>query len=113
MKKQLLNAVTGLVCLLPASLFSQTAPVLGPAASFVLFSSIGAVTNVGISQVTGNVGSNSAAGTGFGNINGLNQTISLDRVSSFYLFDKKTLKSDWVKHATGIWLAVRGYGFNN
>jgi hypothetical protein len=49
----------------------------------------------------------------FGNINGLNQTISLDRVSSFYLFDRNTLKSDRVKHATGLWLAVRGCSFNN
>lgn len=56
--------------LFPAAIFGQSAPDLGPAATFVLFSTVGAVSNVGISQITGNVGSNSAAGSGFGNING-------------------------------------------
>lgn len=51
-------------------LFAQ-APTLGTAANFVLFTSVGAVTNTGISQITGNVGSNSGAGTGFGNVNGV------------------------------------------
>lgn len=51
------------------SSFAQ-APNLGTTANFVLFTSIGAVTNTGISQITGNVGSNSDAVTGFGNVNG-------------------------------------------
>lgn len=50
--------------------FSQ-APNLGSAAKFVLFSSNGAVTNSGISQITGNVGTNSGSSTGFGNVNGV------------------------------------------
>jgi len=37
----------------------------------VLFSTVGAVGNTGISQITGNVGTNSGAITGFGNVNGV------------------------------------------
>lgn len=46
-------------------------PTLGTAAGFVLFTGTGAVTNSGISQVTGNVGTNSGSSTGFGNVNGV------------------------------------------
>ncbi len=49
--------------------FSQ-APVLGSASEYILFTSTGAVGNTGISQITGNVGTNSGAITGFGNVNG-------------------------------------------
>lgn len=52
------------------AIFAQ-APNLGSAASFILFTSVGAITNTGISQITGDVGSNSGAGTGFGNVNGV------------------------------------------
>ncbi|MBN1340996.1 MAG: DUF3494 domain-containing protein, partial [Bacteroidales bacterium] len=47
------------------------APNLGTAADFVLFSSVGAVTNSGTSLITGNVGANSGSITGFGNVNGV------------------------------------------
>jgi len=50
--------------------FAQ-APSLGTAAGFVLFSSNGAVSNTGISQLTGNVGTNSGSSTAFGNVNGV------------------------------------------
>lgn len=53
----------------PTLNFAQ-APVLGTAADFVLFSSVGAVTNTGVSHITGNVGTNSGSSTGFGNVNG-------------------------------------------
>lgn len=46
------------------------APVMGTCAAFALFTSNGAVMNTGISQVTGNVGTNSGSSTGFGNVNG-------------------------------------------
>lgn len=49
-------------------------PTLGSAANFVLFTSVGAITNTGISQVTGKVGSNVGASTGFGNVNGKMET---------------------------------------
>ena len=55
--------------ILPNADFAQ-APSLGTAAGFVLFSSNGAVTNTGISHVTGNVGTNNGSSTGFGNVNG-------------------------------------------
>lgn len=53
--------------------FAQT-PNLGTAASFVLFTSTGAVGNTGTSQITGNVGTNGGAITGFGNVNGVMHT---------------------------------------
>ncbi len=53
----------------PKENFGQ-APDLGTSANFVLFSSVGAVSNTGISQLTGNVGTNSSSSTGFGNVNG-------------------------------------------
>jgi hypothetical protein len=71
MKKHLLNSLmAGLLLLMPTLLLAQ-APPLGTAADFVLFTSIGAVSNSGISQVTGNVGTNSGSITGFGNVNGV------------------------------------------
>ena len=70
MKNKLLHIVTALALLfLPNVNFGQ-APNLGTVASFVLFSTNGAVTNTGISQLTGNVGTNNGSSTGFGNVNG-------------------------------------------
>ncbi|MDB5223510.1 MAG: hypothetical protein JWN83_2177 [Chitinophagaceae bacterium] len=74
MKKQLQSIITALSFLFfPATNFAQ-APNLGTAANFVLFSSTGAVGNTGISQLTGNIGTNSGAITGFGNVNGVMHT---------------------------------------
>ena len=71
MKKTLTSIITIIiVTLFPTVIFAQ-APNLGTAANFVLFSSNGAVTNSGISQLTGNVGTNSGSSTGFGNVNGV------------------------------------------
>jgi hypothetical protein len=49
--------------------FAQ-APNLGTARDFVLFTTNGAVSNSGISQITGNVGTNNGSSTAFGNVNG-------------------------------------------
>ena len=49
------------------------APPLGTVADFVLFSTDGAVTNTGLSQLTGNVGTNNGPITNFGNVDGLMQ----------------------------------------
>jgi hypothetical protein len=69
MKKQLLiAAMTAL--LLPALISAQTI-TLGTSANYVLFSRNGAITNSGISQITGNVGTNNGSSTGFGNVNGV------------------------------------------
>lgn len=48
-----------------STLTGPTAPNLGKASCFSLFSSIGALSNVGISNISGDVGSNSGAVTGF------------------------------------------------
>lgn len=69
MKTKLLNAIAGVILFLPILVFGQ--PNLGTASNFALFSSVGAVTNTGFSRVTGNVGTNSGACTGFGNVNGV------------------------------------------
>src|SRR5580692_8432651 len=54
----------------PYTDFGQT-PNLGSAANFVLFSPAGAIGNTGISQITGNIGTNVGAITGFGNVDGV------------------------------------------
>jgi hypothetical protein len=68
MKKLLLVVLTALM-LIP-KLNSAQAPTLGTTVDFVLFSSNGAVTNSGISQLTGDVGTNNGSSTFFGNVNG-------------------------------------------
>ena len=71
MKKILRYAFLAFALLyLPNTNFAQ-APVLGSAAGFVLFTSVGAIGNTGISQLTGNVGTDNGAITGFGNVNGV------------------------------------------
>jgi len=75
MKKKLpLIVIAAALLFFPNINFGQ-APNLGTAANFVLFTSVGAVGNTGISQVTGNVGTNSGAITGFGNVNGVMHTV--------------------------------------
>lgn len=54
---------------MPIISFSQ-APNLGTASNFILFSTDGAVSNSGITQLTGKVGTNNGSNTGFGNVNG-------------------------------------------
>lgn len=71
MKNMLLHIVTAVTILSFPNLNFAQAPNLGTAAGFVLFSSNGAVGNTGISQLTGNVGTNNGAITAFGNVNGV------------------------------------------
>lgn len=68
--KLLFTVTMASLCSLSTITFAQ-APNLGTAANFVLFSTNGAVTNSGISQITGNVGTNNGSSTGFGNVNGV------------------------------------------
>ena len=69
--KKLLQIATGVALLfLPSTNFGQ-APTLGTAANFVLFSTNGAVSNIGISHITGHVGTNNGSSTAFGNVNGV------------------------------------------
>lgn len=71
MKKQLLNTITATLFMSTTLFCSAQAPDLGSAANFVLFSSNGAVSNTGISHLTGNVGTNNGSSTAFGNVDGV------------------------------------------
>ncbi len=71
MKRFLLSVIIVLGMLIMPILTYAQAPDLGSVSSFVLFSTDGAVTNSGISQYTGNVGTNNGSSTGFGNVNGV------------------------------------------
>jgi hypothetical protein len=71
MKKKLLYALTVVILFLMPNLNFAQAPDLGTAAEFVLFSTNGAVSNSGISHLTGNVGTNNGSSTAFGNVNGV------------------------------------------
>lgn len=80
MKNKLLHIVTAAALLaLPTVSFAQVI-TLGSAVDFVLFSTNGGVSNSGISQLTGNVGTNNGSSTAFGNVNG--QMHDADGVSS-------------------------------
>ncbi|MDA3883866.1 MAG: hypothetical protein PF481_11340 [Bacteroidales bacterium] len=77
MKSLLKNIIISIGLLFSPMLNFGQSPDLGTAADFVLFSSVGAVTNVGttdpamyLTKLTGNVGTNSGSSTGFGNVNG-------------------------------------------
>lgn len=70
MNKRLQHILAAILLLsLPSINFAQ-GPTLGAAADFVLFSTNGAVSNSGISQLTGKVGTNNGSSTFFGNVNG-------------------------------------------
>jgi hypothetical protein len=76
---------------------SAQAPLMGTASDFVLFTPLGAVGNTGISQLTGNVGTNSGATTGFGNVNGVmhnadaaSTQCATDLLSAWYQLDTTT-----------------------
>jgi hypothetical protein len=71
MKTNLLKAFSAAMLLaVPAINFAQ-APNLGSTVNFALFTSNGAITNSGITHITGHVGSNTGSSTGFGNVNGV------------------------------------------
>jgi hypothetical protein len=71
MKKQLFSIVTAVTLLTLPKTNNAQAPSLGTASNFVLFSTNGALTNIGISHLTGHVGSNNGFSTNFGNVNGV------------------------------------------
>ncbi len=75
MKNKLLNIVTAAALLFSPTFNFAQAPTLGTSADFVLFSSTGAIKNMGISyetHLTGNVGKDGAGTiTGLGNVNGV------------------------------------------
>jgi hypothetical protein len=66
MKKTLFTILlAGLALALPMTGFAQVAPALGAASSFVLFTAVGAFDNVGPTFVSGNIGTNAGAFSGF------------------------------------------------
>jgi hypothetical protein len=71
MKTQLFSVLTAVILFLMPNVNFGQAPNLGTVANFVLFTSDGAVSNVGISQLTGSVGTNNGSSTNFGNVNGV------------------------------------------
>jgi hypothetical protein len=68
-KKTLCNILIFFLASMPKLILAQ-APSLGIAEDFVLFSTAGPVSNTGISQITGDVGTNGGSSTAFGNVNG-------------------------------------------
>lgn len=71
MKKIIRTVFAAAALLLFSNVSFAQAPNLGTAANFVLFTTNGAVSNSGISQITGNVGTNNGSSTAFGNVNGV------------------------------------------
>ena len=71
LKNKLLLTLSAITLFASPNISEAQAPNLGTAASFVLFSTNGAVTNTGTSHVTGNVGTNNGSSTGFGNVDGV------------------------------------------
>jgi len=69
MKSKFLLIITIVILSFPKVYFGQ-APNLGTAANFVLFTTVGGVSNVGITHLTGNVGTNNGLSTAFGNVDG-------------------------------------------
>ncbi|MFO7863274.1 MAG: ice-binding family protein [Salinivirgaceae bacterium] len=75
MKKPLQNLIMAVLLFLLPTLTIAQAPPLGAASDFTLFTSVGAMENVGTYQyltlITGDVGTNSGSNTNFGNVNGV------------------------------------------
>lgn len=69
--KKLFRFFIGILLLSSPKINFAQAPNLGTAANFVLFSSTGAISNTGLSHVTGNVGTNTGAITSFSNVDGV------------------------------------------
>jgi hypothetical protein len=97
--KFLLFIATVMLLSFPNINFAQK-PGLGTAANFALFSSVGAVGNTGISQVTGDIGTNNGAITSFGNVNGVMHNADAataqcvtDLQSAWYQLDTTTATS--------------------
>ncbi|MBC7556047.1 MAG: DUF3494 domain-containing protein [Chryseobacterium sp.] len=69
--KKLLFFATAVALIFFDGLLHAQAPTLGTAANFALFSTNGAVSNTGLSHITGNVGTNNGSSTNFGNVDGV------------------------------------------
>jgi len=74
--KLLLTFVATFVALSFPNLNFGQAPILGSTVNFVFFTTTGAVSNAGISHITGNVGSNAGAISGFGSLSGVVDSVN-------------------------------------
>jgi hypothetical protein len=83
--------------IIPFLSFGQ-APVMGSIADFVFFTSSGAVANTSTSFITGDIGSQAGAISGFQNINGV--TSSANGATAIGVTDLTTLVSDLTARAT-------------
>ena len=70
MKIKTLFTAALIALLASPGIITGQAPSLGSASGFVLFTTVGGVSNTGISRLTGHVGTNNGAIVGFGNVNG-------------------------------------------
>lgn len=74
MKNKLLNTLTAVILLLMPNINFGQVITLGTTADYALFTTVGLCKNTGITydlHITGNVGSNSGAVSGFGNVDGV------------------------------------------
>lgn len=69
--QKLLRMVVMSTSIFFTSQLTAQAPVLGVSSEFAIFSSNGAVSNTGLSHITGNVGTNNGSSTNFGNVDGV------------------------------------------
>lgn len=69
MKTKILLGITAAILLFPKVNFGQ-APNLGTTSNFALFTTVGAINISGVSQLTGDIGTNSGSTTVFVNVNG-------------------------------------------
>jgi hypothetical protein len=69
---------------------AQTVPSLGAAQSFTLYTINGAVTNTGVSNITGNIGSNNGLITGFGTSTVIGTTYAADATTAQCAIDLMT-----------------------
>ncbi len=79
-----LHYLASIALLLSPTLSFGQAPALGLTASFVLYTTNGAVLNTGITHLTGDVGTQVGSNTGFGNVNGImrsNDNVTLAAVN--------------------------------
>jgi hypothetical protein len=105
MKNKLKKTVIfALLLFFPSLIFSQAPPFLGVAEDFVLFTSIGALTNSGATQITGNIGTNDGAFSGFGSING-NVHIE-DSVSALCAIDVNNAFNDLLGQTPSVTLGI-------
>ena len=113
MKKKLLNTLTAIVLLLMPNINFGQIVTLGNAAKYALFTTSGAVKNMGTykydTQITGNVGSNDDLPTNFGNVDGL-MIGSAPAATDLLVADGQIVSATQTNVPPGITLGAPGAG---